>query len=267
MIFIWGKKVVQKKAGFRAEFCPICRDVKAHFVKELVEVSHLYYIPMGRGTKEAYRIICEGCKSDYYDTESEHLDTIAAPDPLTELVRTTNPEMVEELSDRMNLERQISENPMSLSEEDREGLIIEPFLHLAGSLEVDAKGSTKIDGFMLKCFAGWVAYTGLTIALVPWLSTIKSLNRQLRQFGMDIIGAVAISIGVVALLLLVWCMITKKKRHLNRHVLPLLARSLRPLQPSREELAETIEYICEMDLEIGKVDADELAQQMEENIW
>jgi len=267
MILIWGKKEIQKKIGFRAEFCPICRNVKAHHAKELREVSHLYYVPLGRGEKRAYRVTCQECKVDYYDTESEHLDTNRYADPLTDLIRDTNPEMVEELSDRMRMEGQIVENPMSLEAEAREELIVEPILHLAGSLEVDAKGPTKIDGFMLKCLAGWVGYVFVILSLTPWLGTLRPLNRQLKQLGVELIVAVTISIVLAAIALLIWCLVTGKKRYLDNHIYPLLVKALRPLQPSREELTDAIYYIREMELEIGKVDPEKLAKLIEETVW
>jgi len=41
MFIVWGKKIVYRKLGFVADFCPICRGPRAFELKRVGSASHL----------------------------------------------------------------------------------------------------------------------------------------------------------------------------------------------------------------------------------
>ena len=44
MFIIWGTKIVERKLGYVADFCSICRGARPFTVFKVVQVGHLYYL-------------------------------------------------------------------------------------------------------------------------------------------------------------------------------------------------------------------------------
>jgi hypothetical protein len=66
MIIIWGTKVNQEPRGTVGDKCPACMDVQLFDVIDHYEVSHLYYISLGRGTLIATTRTCRHCGAQYH---------------------------------------------------------------------------------------------------------------------------------------------------------------------------------------------------------
>jgi len=49
MSIIWGRKQVEKRLGYVADFCPICRDINPFLVSSVGVAEHIYYLPIGKG--------------------------------------------------------------------------------------------------------------------------------------------------------------------------------------------------------------------------
>lgn len=47
MIIVWGRKVVRRKAGYVADFCPCCRGLRPFMLYAHRSVAHIQRIPLG----------------------------------------------------------------------------------------------------------------------------------------------------------------------------------------------------------------------------
>jgi hypothetical protein len=61
MHIIAGMKQVEQVRGMVADFCPICREVRAFQLIRIGLVSHIYYVSSGAGTLAGYVIRCNEC--------------------------------------------------------------------------------------------------------------------------------------------------------------------------------------------------------------
>lgn len=72
MFIIWGTKTRKEKLGTVADFCPACHSVRAFTVTKYFRVSHIYFIPLGRGTRKATLRQCWECGSEYHCEEEDY---------------------------------------------------------------------------------------------------------------------------------------------------------------------------------------------------
>ena len=58
MLFIWGKKRVERNIGKVADFCPICREVRMFQLIRVGVADHIYYVSFGEGYHTLQRMRC-----------------------------------------------------------------------------------------------------------------------------------------------------------------------------------------------------------------
>ena len=62
MFIVWGKKRVERNQGLVADFCPICREVRAFQLIRVGLASHVYYVSFGEGKLAGHIIRCNECR-------------------------------------------------------------------------------------------------------------------------------------------------------------------------------------------------------------
>jgi hypothetical protein len=94
VFIIWGTLTRQQRLGNVADWCRNCRKVRAFVVTKYFRVSHLYYIPMGRGTLAGTVRECWHCCEQYHCDENKYEgfmpEKCVETMPLSELVQQTN---------------------------------------------------------------------------------------------------------------------------------------------------------------------------------
>jgi hypothetical protein len=238
MIFIWGKKLVYSKLGYVADFCPICRTPQAFEVQTIGVASHVYYISFGKGALTGYQRKCYQCgvtldaKPTNYATIVDHLR------PLPQLIMSTFPNLITAYQAVLALEERVLAAPSSLTAHERRALIRNPLILMSPKVEkryaathIDLQTVITFFGVLLAIFATVALAERIAPPYVPQAATIMSV------------------IGVV---LIGWQVSLSNRRFIRRHVIPVLAKSLRPLNPSEEELNAALAELAKLRHKIGR---------------
>lgn len=222
MFIVWGKKLVYRKLGHVADFCPICRKPRAFVLRRLGSAGHLYYVSVGQGELVGYERTCARC-GVAFNAEPAHYAAVARkPAPLRELARQTFPHLEVAWRERLDLERQLRQNPRALSADDRKALIRSPFLLLSPQVE---------KRFAATHFDKEVGFAALG-ALALMFGVPLAIEQITPQWG-----GLPLLVGMALGFLLVAVQIALAGgRYMRRQIVPLLAQCLRPLQPTQGEL-------------------------------
>ena len=169
-----------------------------------------------------YERTCVQCGT-VFNAEPTHYATVA-PKPLAlpELARQTFPDLEQAWKDRLDLERQLRRDPHALHADDRKALICSPFLLLSPKVE-KRFASTHFDKEV-----GIAALVALGLMMAG-----PALVRKVAPDSADLAVLVCMALGVVLVIVQI---ALAGGRFMRREVLPVLAKCLRPLQPTPGEL-------------------------------
>ena len=144
-MIIWGTKRKLKKIGVVADFCPICREIQPFQVSSVSMVNHLYFLSLGSGKIVGFIGVCKDCGIERPVQAQKYPQTYdQEPDSFQELINNTYPDIYNLLEKRLELEQRISKRG-SLTPEEREGLLSEPFEIIGPMLERQYGESTRFD--------------------------------------------------------------------------------------------------------------------------
>lgn len=245
MFIVWGKKVVRRKLGHVADFCPICRVPQGFALTRVGVANHVYYVTSGDGELAGFERTCHECGTSMQAEPTQYASVAKKPLPLAELRRETFPQLEAAWRDRLELEARIRQAPRSLSAEERHALIRSPFLLLSPKVE-KRFNENQID-----------KQTGLAM-----LGAVL-----LIAFGPALVEAVAPSVVDTAWLvflaaglgLIVWVGLGSGRRYMRREVIPQLAKALRPLRPTADEINAVLAEMKQLRHKMGsKLKVDDL---------
>ncbi|MBC8021756.1 MAG: hypothetical protein H7Y14_01470 [Burkholderiales bacterium] len=225
MLFIWGKKQVQRSLGYVADFCPVCRDLRVFQMKRLGLAGHFYYVSFGEGRLIAHVRTCTVCDIDLNGRPELYKAMNRNKLPATELAGLTRPDWQQAHASRLALERELTNAFGKVPADVRKALIREPFDLLAPKVE-DRMATTQFDG--------WVA-AAVGVLFILIVIAVKAAE-QFPGAG-DYIWGAAWGFGLAAIasqFLLV------RRRFFRKHVFPPLTLALRPLKPTRAELESAL---------------------------
>lgn len=238
MFIFWGRKLVKRKLGYVADFCPICRTQKQFELLRVGSASHVYYISMGEGTLVGHERSCQECGTAFATDPTTYASISKILVPLPELEKRTFPNYCDVMKERLELEKMVQTNPALLSPEDRHALIRSPFLLLSPKVE-NRYASTHIDKEI-----------GLSIAGAICLMVFgSSLVRTLAPDMAELSVLIFIVLGVV---LVVWQIVISGRRFLKRQIVPSLAKTLDPLRPTEHEIKTVLAELSQLGHKIGK---------------
>ena len=210
---------------------------------EVRSYPHIYYITAGMGRTEGFLRECEGCGLVLDASAAEVAASIRDRHAnLDELAEKTAPNFDRVWADRLQFERQVATG--TTSPEVRAGAILEPFLLLNPALE-GRNSSTHFD-----TVSGVVILISLG-AVIAFLFLVAPHPGTLFGYDRTVVGLLAVALtGLIASGL---AMLNDLGRYARKCVLPSLARSLKPLDPSGVELAQCLRTCRDRDLLIAKV--------------
>ena len=219
MLLIWGKRETRKRMGYAAGYCMCCRSPVLYYVRELREVTHLYYVPLG--TKRlAYEGICSDCSS----IQVFSLDSFGA------FVKESDFERAIEFRTTPGIEESLVR-----SEYYQEALLKEPvgspmriddFVHVLRSMEYMSE-------YILRRSSSQ-SITAL-VQLGMLVSFISAVFAAAGYAGGIYVWMWYVSV-VVMVTLCVYRMAVSSHKNRVASVEPLLVRSFAPLEPTVDEI-------------------------------
>ena len=236
MIIVWGRKVVRRKAGYVADFCPCCRGLRPFTLYVHRSVAHIQRIPLGFGEEVGFDRVCNDCGAPYGATDTTYAKLSKRLLPLQELKRVTYPTLDSVSQERLALEEHVRTGRVRLSSEDRFAWVKAPFMYLAPQVE---RGTLRLD-------------KELTITLAGCIVLYLTAGYVSRNYFPEQALPVGLITLAVVLALMIWQLRASGLRFMRGQILPALARSLKPLQPTQEEIEAVIGEINRGSYKIGK---------------
>lgn len=226
MFIIWGTKRSDRKLGRVADFCPFCDDARACRLIEVRMVSHLYYIPLGRGKVVGHLLWCEHCK-DRFGTDPQRYTDVSKDRraSVEELTDATHPQLVDTIAQWIDLRERAERG--EADEDERRRLIVHPFVSIAASVAQRCTGIHFDEQSV-----GWL----LALVVVP---SVILLVCSLWMTDDQVVGLAIASIFIVAILLIV-SIARDATRFIRRRYWRYMVEFIAPLNPTAEELSEVV---------------------------
>ncbi|MES2570352.1 MAG: hypothetical protein V4710_09915 [Verrucomicrobiota bacterium] len=254
-MFIHGTKPVVKSLGSVADFCPICRDIRRFELLRNGTSSHIYFIAFGPGKLTSYTIQCAECGVSFFTDPTQYEEPANQRGlDLPALIDRTFPRIREVHAARLALESALKQR-LTIPQDKRERLLIEPFSLLNPRVETLFKGNTEFDR------PATIGCLGTILLPIIVFAAIMALPEERREDFMPII----LVVGVIGVIYTLVQMARAPHRQLTRQVIPLLARTLHPLRATDLELALCLQKCKRLGMAIGeKLKPDFLARGMGE---
>lgn len=222
MFVFWGRKLVYRKHGYVADFCPICRMPRTFELQRVGSAGHLYNISVGEGRLVGYQRSCQTCRTPVKSELSAYASVSPKPAPLPELTARTYPNLAIAWRDRLALEERVRTALPSLKPDERETLILDPFVVL----------SIKVERYFASSRINWRDILAILVAFAVAIVgsvTVGMIAPEAMNYGIYFF----IALGV---LIVVRQIKATGRRYMVKHIVPPLASALAPLQPTREEI-------------------------------
>ncbi len=220
---VWGTKQVKRRLGYVADFCPICRSIQAHQVDRLGMAGHIYYIPFGEGKLVGYHGTCCTCSLLTNADPNLHSKVSKTLMPnLQDLIQESFPNIETHYAQRLDIEQNLKQLPRSLPDELRQALLEEPFRLIAPMLDIG-------DGM----------YYFDRNSLIGAVMTMVTL------MFVSVLGAAGLFIFLGSLCYTCFELFFQRRRkYLKRTLIPMLAQTLRPLNPTLDELRSCLNQLA-----------------------
>jgi hypothetical protein len=237
MLIIHGVKREKTKLGLVAELCHRCRDIRPALVTQIKQFHHVYFIPVGDKKIVGYEVACAGCRR-IVTVEQVSYSNYCQRDPgdIGMLVELTNPDAVDRLQDRIELEDRIAGGKATRA--DRVTVITEAIT--AAGLPVQARLHSLLPT------TGVSLVLGLVSACILTVLAVTPNADPLALYGTGTVTA-------IALLVFIRSAATGKKRFIRKKVLPALIADIAPLNPTHDEAAEAIRALAKNKLSLAKM--------------
>jgi uncharacterized membrane protein len=219
---VYGTYRTETVDGFVADFCPVCRDIQPFQVIGIGDASHLFLISLSSGQFAGRMIRCAQCGTGRTYTQARYITMMGEICEKSALIERTNPTVRAEFAERLALEERLRTSAAKLSAQEREMLLLEPFRELELEIEQLDKGTLKQKQASMWGMSAMCAVIGLAGA---------SVRFQEAKVGWVVGAGIVTFLGVWAGIL-----IHNELRGMKRRIMPSLARALRPLRPTKEEL-------------------------------
>jgi hypothetical protein len=236
-MIIWGKKYVYSRLGYIADFCHLCREVRAFELTRVGLAGHFYYISLTQGDLVGHERKCTTCGTEFNCKPEIYARPSKEQLPLRELIRLTFPNLAAYHAARFALEKAIRDPFRKISAADRLALIKEPFNLLSTKAEAHFRASffdhQSIAAFMLALMVGGFVVAGL-LAFLPDYEAAFMVG----------------DLMVACVAAWAWSFWTRRK-FVRRAIVAPLASALHPLKPTHDEIAGVLKDMKALGLRIG----------------
>lgn len=236
MFIVWGTKIIRRRLGLVALVCPICRDITSCRVSSVLRVSHVYYIPTGKGKLALYESSCSACGLILPHHPTSTFTPVPEPLPTMEaLAEATNPDVFKHVDDLIALGELVRTN--TLPAERRVRVIAETLDSMSYMTELGAKQGRDES---LQALAA----LGLIITLPATLILLFD--------GQKLYGAIAGVLAAAFLALTIRLIMRGPRSMLRRKTIPTFRIAMEPMNPTREELDAAVELLRSGKSPMGK---------------
>ncbi len=250
-MIIWGKKKVEKKLGFAADFCPICREIRPFMVLRLGMASHINYFSFNEGELVGHVAECQVCKTKIPVNSLKYKSlSNVIHDNLELLIAQTYPNLRNDYTDRLMLAERIR-NREVLSTVERDELLLESFYLLSNRVE---ERYAKVIFDRVSKIGCWT-----TVLLVILFGCILPLIVT-TDFAYNLTVVAAGLTALAGLIFVVLQQMLAPGRFIRKEIIPLLAKTIAPLNPTLSEIETMLEKFRTRGFKIG-------AKISKEKLW
>ncbi len=229
MYIPFGRTISHRTLGRAADFCPFCRGFRPFRVLQVDSIRFVYLIPLGGRVDVGRSRVCESCGLLSPAPPEGYRGLSVDPDAdLETLIAETNPDIRRKWASRLLLEERIAARKLTPGE--RAGLLREPF-EMAAEVLARRNLEGKLD---LPSGLGCLGSLLLPVACMTILPLAWKASGDSIELVAVVAGGCCVAFTVLALL-------TDARRHARKAILPRLIGSLRPLDPSAEEIEMILE--------------------------
>ena len=225
LIITFGRKIIRKRDGIAADFCPLCRCASVVDVFQLHAQNHISDVGLGMRNLVGHACQCTTCKSQWSMRPNTIQQAVgSAPGMSVEtLIKETFPQFLTFFAERLEQEAALTRDPFALALPVRQQMIAEPFLVLNNDLLEQVNRPYTLQSVLSKL--GILVSTCLVlISMVPFTS------------GNRLGGYALISLAVALYGVVFYESWTGTDRFVRKSIYPRLIRCLAPLKPTLEEL-------------------------------
>ncbi len=238
MFVFWGRKLVYRKHGYVADFCPICREPRTFELQRVGSAGHVYNISFGEGRLVGYQRKCETCHTPVKSELSTYASVSPQSAALPELTAQTYPNLKSVWRERLALEERVRTALPSLQPEERDALIRDSFVAL----------STKVEQYFVSSRINWrdiLAILGAFALAIVGSVTVGMIVPNALNYGIYFFIAVGVLIVVRQIK-------ATGRRYMVKQIVPVLTKALAPLQPTREEIESVMRELKQAQLRIAR---------------
>ena len=253
MFIVWGKTIKRQKLGFVADFCAVCRDLRAFQVQRVGSASHVYYISFGDGELVGYERTCQTCATPFETIPDNYSGMAKQVRPPSELISETFPNYYTVYREQIEREKKVRDTPSLLSRPERRQRLRDPFVIVAPYVQQKLT-RTPMDA------RAWLAVA----ALLPVFWTFMIAGKLLTPGDQEpnplwAMAGLAFGVAVVYSQTA-----TAARRYILRNTMPGLVQALAPLKPSTAEIDDVLTELKQHNLKLGtKLRADDLLTGIE----
>lgn len=242
MLLIWGRKNVDKKLGSAADFCAICREIQVVDIFSINSTAHLYGGAIGKKELIGHKAICRACHTAFLTDASKYtkVKRLGRRVSVGAAIVETFPDAKRYYQERLNVEGALHCRPSGLGSELRRDLLLEPFEILAPNVEKQLS-QTQLD---LRSIIFLTLTLVVPVLLFKILEGLSANSEVVLYSVLSVFGALSIAT--------LYQIYSYRNRYLRSRIYPKLARCLRVLGPSQQELEQVVSKLSSLDYKIAK---------------
>ncbi|MBA4387324.1 MAG: hypothetical protein C0404_05040 [Verrucomicrobia bacterium] len=244
LLFVMGQKEKERPAGYVADFCPICRGITRFRVMRHSVATHVYGLSLGDGQLLRHMAVCRLCGNSK-KVHPARYETISSTDErdLDRLIAATYPQIRESYGERLAIEVKLRNRQAEMTPDERHDFLMEPFNYLIPAVEARYQKDVQFDKESGIAGLGTIGLSVLTFIVCSklWPDPPAHDWVSLMTGWVLVVGSAYTFVQL--------CL--GPGRYLRKKVIPDLARALKPLNPSRDELEECLAALRDAKLKIG----------------
>jgi hypothetical protein len=198
----------------------------------------VYFVSLGEGALAGFQRKCCECAIALDAKPTQYAAIADERLPLPKLTAHTFPNLSKAYAPVLALEERVRATPASLSPQERYALIRNPMLLLSPRVE-KRYASTHIDLQTAITFAGVLVAIFAEAAVV---SRIAPDHASESLIGMCVLGLVLVG----------WQIALSNTRFIRRSIVPVLAKTLRPLKPTESEVQAALAELAKLRHKLGR---------------